>query len=356
MDLLKKYKRIIKAVFGVTIALIIFLTVQAIYETDNWKPFDVDFNTKDHIISAYGSLIGGILAFLSILFVLYQVYEQREQILIEKQETENDKKQDLKDRLLLLINYLGTLQKDIISHGKRMEVFYKAEQNKPADMNTIYFNANKNFERVVEMDVLSNFKAFQSFYKNSTEDWQKLFNNLYELAEFYNEAFKDLKKKYQLHINDKVKTLKLISKDMQQFLNGISNLVDDYKKKYGAEDYLNHPWSHIANEYTPAHYAYLEEVQHRGEVPDFRHISDALLMPFIEAAMVIRNEMGFDDLGSRKLVEMASNIRKKIWEVETYSKQYAGDIEKQFTSYFNEGNKNLNELIEIKESIENKIM
>ncbi|MCB0463337.1 MAG: hypothetical protein KDC81_11590 [Flavobacteriaceae bacterium] len=355
MESLRLYKKIIKWVFWATIVLIVFLTAQAIYETDNWKLFDMDFNTRDHIISAYGALIGGVLAFLSILFVLYQVYEQREQILIEKQEATEEKVQDLRDRLLLLINYLTTLNKDIVAHGNRMEVFYKAEQDHPAAMNTVYFNVNKNFERVIEMDVLSNFKAFQHFFGNTSEDWQKLFINLYELAEFYNEAFKDLKRKYESHINDKVKTMKGIAVDMHNMLNAIARLVDDYRDKYGQEDYLKHSWSHLVNEYTPAHYAYLEEVKEKGDVPDFRYIADNLLFPFIKTAMDIRSNEGYDDMGSRDIIEVASTIRKKIWEVEEYSTQYAGDIEKQYNNYFCPDNESLKELMEIKSKIESKI-
>lgn len=355
MKSLQLYKKIIKWVFWGTIVLIIFLTLQAIYETDNWKLFDIDFNTRDHIISAYGSLIGGVLAFLSILFVLYQVYEQREQILNEKQEKEDEKIQDLKDRLLLLINYLKTLDKDIIAHGKRMVIFFKAEQGNPAMMNTIYFNVNKNFERVLEMDVLSNFKAFQHFFDNTSEDWQKLFINLYELAEFYNEAFKDLKKKYELHINDKVKTMKGISLEMNNMLTANGRLIDDYRAKYGSENYLKYSWSKIVNEYTPTHYNYLKETEQKGELPDFRYISDNLLLPFIEDAMEIRSAEGFDEMGSRDIIEKASTIRKKIWEAEVYSLQYAEDIEKQYNFYFKSDNETLKELNDIKEKIESLV-
>lgn len=355
MESLSRYKRIIKWLFWLTVALIVFLTIEAIYATDNWLWFKVDFNSRDHIIAAYGTLIGGVLAFLSILFVLYQVYEQREQIINEKQEVENDKKQDLKDRLLLLTNYLLTLKNDILKHGERMEVFYKEEKEKPASMNTIYFNTNKNFERVIEMDILSNFKAFQLYFGNDGNDWQKQFVNLYEIADFYNEAFKDLKKKYEFHINDKVKTMKLIAQDMQELLNRIAKLVDDYRVSFGPEDYLKFSWSHLANEYTPAHYAYLQEVQDKGDVPDFRHISDNLLLPFLKTAMDIRRDEGYDQLGSRDIVEIASNIRKKVWEVEVYSLQYAGDIEKQFNNYFSPENENINELNRVKELIDTKI-
>lgn len=355
MESLQQYKRIIKWVFWTTIVLIIFLTIQAIYETDNWKAFAIDYNTRDHIISAYGTLIGGVLAFLSILFVLYQVYEQREQIIREREEVSEDKRQDLKDRLMLLTNYLLTLKNDIIKHGERMEVFYKKEKENPSFTNSIYFNTNKNFERVIEMDILSNFKAFQLYFNDEGNDWQRQFINLYEIADFYNEAFKDLKKKYELHTTDKVKTLKLIAKDMGDMLNAIAKLVDDYRTKYGAEDYLTKPWSILVNEYTPAHYVYLQEVQNNGEVPDYRHISNELLMPLISSAMEIRNDIGYDDMGSRDIIEMASNIRKRIWEVETYSLQYADDIEKQYTNYFSADNESYTRLSEIKTLIDEKL-
>lgn len=349
------YKKIIKLVFWTTLLSIAFLTFQAIYSTDNWQWFNVDFNNKDHIIGAYGTLIGGVLAFLSILFVLYQVYEQREQLILEKEESENEKKEDLKDRLLLLTNYLRTLKSDIIKHGVRMEAFFQAEKTSPSTMNTMYFNTNKNFERVIEMDILSNFRAFQLYLNNDDMDWQKQFINLYEIADFYNEAFKDLKKKYSSHIEDKVAKQKQIASDITEFLNANSRLVDDYRIKYDPDNYLNHPWSALINDYSLIHYDYLKEVQANGEVPDFRHISNGLLLSFISTAMDIRRDIGFDDLGSRNIVELASSIRKKIWEVEVYSIQYAEDIEKQFNNYFSRQNENINELERVKGLIISKI-
>ncbi|MCB0462403.1 MAG: hypothetical protein R2816_07580 [Flavobacteriaceae bacterium] len=47
MKLLRLYKKIIKWVFWATIALIVIITAHAIYETDNWKFFDMDLNTPD---------------------------------------------------------------------------------------------------------------------------------------------------------------------------------------------------------------------------------------------------------------------------------------------------------------------
>ena len=349
------YKRVIKFLFFAIIGFLIFITSQAINETDNWEPFNIDFDSRNHIILAYGSLLGGILAFLSILFVLYQVYEQREQIITEKQELENEKLIDLKDRLLLLTNYLKTLEKDILSHGERMEAFFNAEKENPSEMNTMYFNTNKNFERVIEMDILSNFKAFQAFYSKDEENWQKHFVDLYEITDFYNEAFKELKKKYELHIDDKVKTMKSISLDMRNLLDSNSRLVDRYMEEHGKEEYLDFPWSNLMNKYTYAHYTYINEIKEEDETPNFRHISDNLLLKLIDQAMILRKDIGYDNKGSRNIIELASTIRKEIWQVEEYSKQYAENLEEFFDDYFCFDKNNLNELKSIKLKIERKI-
>lgn len=343
MKSLSHYKMIIKVVLLLTIALIVFLTFQAIYETDNWEPFNIDFDSRNHIILAYGSLLGGILAFLSILFVLYQVYEQRQQILTEKEEAKNKKKQDLRDRLQLLSSYLGTMQNDIKSQGKRLKEFIDAEKENPSVINYMLFNTNKNFERVIEMDMISNFKAFQSFFCDN--DWQDQFINLYDITDFYNESFKELKEKHSRHIEDKVKRQMQISYDFRKLMNANSKLLTDYRKYYGKEIYLEKSWSRLANEIIYKNEAYMKDIDDKGDIPNFRDISDNLLKPFIDKAVDIVSDEGFDKFGSITIVELASNIRKEIWLVETYSKQYADNLETFYEKYFSSKNKNLEELL-----------
>ncbi|WP_347374481.1 hypothetical protein [Aequorivita sp. Q41] len=354
MDSLAKYKKIIKWVFWLTLLLISYLTLQAIYETDDWQWFNMDFNKRDHIIGAYGTLIGGVLAFLSILFILYQVYEQREQINEEKNEAEIIKKEDLKDRLLLLSVFLKTVIVDLIKNGENMEEFYNAEQSAPSTMNRMYFIINKNFQRITALDDLSMYRAIKMYFKDE-EDWQKQFLNLYSIIDFYSEALVELRDKYSLHINDKVSQQKTISTDMQSFLTANARLVDDYLIKYGSEKYLKYPWPTLINDFTPDYYEYIEEMQDNGKVPDFRYLSDNLFKDFIVEAMNIRRDYGYDDLGSRNIVELVSSIRKKIWEVELYSLQYADDIEKQYKNYFTKENDFINQLKEIKKLIDTKV-
>lgn len=354
MKSLKAYKSIIKWVFWLTLALIAFLTLQAIYATDNWKWFNVDFNKRDHIIGAYGTLIGGVLAFLSILFVLYQVYEQREQIIQEKKDAEIERKQDLKDRLLLLSDFIKSILNDIVSNGEQMEQFYKAEKAAPSTMNTMQFSINKNFQRITQMDDLSMYRAIKLYLKDE-ENWQKHFLNLYELLDFYSEALLDLRAKYKYHTDDKVKELKQIGANMEKMLNLNAKFIDDYLTRYGENKYLNQPWSSLINNFSLEYHTYLKQVIEAGDVPNFRYISDKIIVPFIKNAMETRRTVGYDAAGSREIVELSSTIRKKIWEVETYSLQYANDVEKQFNNYFSQNNSNITQLSDIKVLIDSKL-
>ena len=142
---------------------------------------------------------------------------------------------------------------------------------------------------------------------------------------------------------------------MEKMLNLNAKFIDDYLTHFGENEYLNQPWSSLINTLSLEYHTYLNQVIEGGNVPNFRYISDNFFQPFIKKAMEIRNAEGYDAVGSREIVELTSTIRKKIWEVETYSMQYANDIEKQYTNYFSNDNVNINELRDIKKLIDGKL-
>ena len=86
MKEIKLYKKFLIVATALILLFLIYLTADVIGETKNWKYFDIDFENKNNIVSGYGTLIGGILSFLSILFVLFGLLEQRLQILKEKKD------------------------------------------------------------------------------------------------------------------------------------------------------------------------------------------------------------------------------------------------------------------------------
>ena len=68
----KNYKIIKNIIIGFSIILLILLiifTVDIINDEPEWAWFDIDFDNSK--VSNYGTLIGGLLSFLAILFVIF---------------------------------------------------------------------------------------------------------------------------------------------------------------------------------------------------------------------------------------------------------------------------------------------
>lgn len=347
----KTSKKIIIGISLFFIGLILILLFQLIAETDNWKWFAVDYNGQADEISAYGSLLGGILSFLSVLFVLYTIFETRQQIQAEQLEKRNDERLSKLNRLKLVSNILISTIDEIKSQGEAMSEFYQAEKAEPSKMHMIYWNTNRHFGRLMNLDFLEMFKAFEEFFSDDP-NWNKTLLNLYSLNDFYGDAFSELKQKYRDQIDWKVSEQKLIGKEMNILLDKATDVIDNYREWLGGINFLQSQWASLFNDYVPSHYAYLDACLQAGEMPDFRHISNNLLLPLIKSAMAIRESEGFDRRGSREVVSLASNIRKRINEVEVYCKQYAGDIEKQYVNYFSLENESLRLYQSIKEKID----
>lgn len=354
MNKIKLHKNILIGITSFIVILIIIFTFDVISETENWSFLNIDFKNKNNVISAYGSLIGGILAFLSILFVLYGLLEQRQQILDEKEFKEITENLELQDKLKLISSFLKSTTKTIIAHGEILKEFFIKENESPSVINTMYFEANENFNRIINMDSLSIYKAIR---KNFSDDkkWENIFLNIYSLIDFYSEGLKDLKLKYESHISTKFNEQKKVADKTNKLLELSAELVDNYKSEF-PDDYMRYGWVRLANNFTSKYYSYLDECDKTKKPTNFRIVSDNFLLPLLESAMILRKEIGYQFPVSRKLVVEASIIRKKINEIEFQSVHYSRDIEKQYNEYFQKESPHLKELLRIKEQIENKIV
>lgn len=353
MNKINLYKKILIGITTLILLLIVIFTIDVIRETPDRLFLNIDFENKNNIVSAYGTLIGGILAFLSILFVLFGLLEQRQQIINEKAEKEAEYAQELKDQLKLLSSYFKSTIKDILNQGKTFSEYSKKEQAEPSEMNTMHFTANKNFTRIIDMDPLSIYKAVRTNFQTD-ENWENMFLNIYSIFDFYSDGLRELREKYESQIDFKVKEQRKISFEIRSFLNSCSSLVDKYKIKH-PKKYMSYAWVQLVNDFTPQYYAYLEDCKQNDKPSSLRFISDNFLLPFLAEAMKLRDDPGYEKPICRKLVVSASNIRKDISEIEFNCIHYARDIEKQFNEYFSEENKHLKELKRLKLEIDNKL-
>lgn len=331
--------------------LLIIFTINAINDQPDWAWFDIDFENEK--VSNYGTLISGLLSFLAILFVIFGIVEEREKREKDKQEEKNKVIENYRNRLKLLKSLLIKITDEIKEQGKRMSEYYIQELKHPTQPNITYFSANKSFNRIIEMDYIANYESIQYFFEND-ESWEKMFLNLNSYVDFYSEVLIEHKKKYQNHIQDKVSRHKEISNLCLDFLNLCSKQIEKYKIYIG-DKYLEQKWVVLCNDFIPAYYDYLEECETKQEATNFKVLSDTFFLSFLKEAMKHREEIGLDDYYSEELIHLAAKIRKKIYEVEMYSIQYAENIKYYFNEYFDENCQDIKNLKAITQRISNKL-
>ena len=142
--ILHKYKAIkwtVLAVSIVSLILLIIFTCDIINDEPNWAWFDIDFDNQK--VSNYGTLISGLLSFLAILFVIFSLADQREQLKDEKEEQKLVTFQEYKSRLKLIKSLLINMLAEIKLQGVRMEKFFTEEHKNPTQSNVTYFGSYK---------------------------------------------------------------------------------------------------------------------------------------------------------------------------------------------------------------------
>jgi len=348
----KTLKKIILVFSILLISLLIIFTIDIINDEPNWAWFDVDFDNPK--VANYGTLISGLLSFLAILYVIFGIAEQREQFENERNDKNKEVIKGYENRLKLLRSLLVKITDEIKEQGKRMEKFYKDELKNPTQPNVTHFSANKSFNRILEMDYLMNYQSIQHFFQED-KNWEKMFLNLNSYVDFYSEALLEHREKYQSHILDKVNAHKEISNLCLDFMNIGSKLIENYRVSLGLQEYLKNKWVIIFNDFVPAYYQYMDECKQKQEATNFKLLSETFFLKFLEYAMQVREEIGFDDLGSEELVRLASTIRKKIYEIEMYSVQYAENIKYYFDEYFDENCQDFKNFTDITEQLEDKL-
>lgn len=337
---------------AIMLLLLGIFTIDVINEEPDWAWFNIDFDNPK--VSNYATLISGLLSFLAILFVIFNITEQREQLERERKDKKDEVIKDYENRLKLLKSLLLNVTSEIKEQGKRMKAYYKIELEHPTQPNMTHFSANKSFNRMLEMDYSMNYQVFQHFFEND-DNWEKTFLNLSSYVDFYSESLVEHRQKYQNHIQDKVKRHREISDMCATFLNLCAEQIEKYRTELGTHKYLENEWVIICNDFIPAYYDYFEECKIERKPTDFRILSDDFFLVFLKNSMILRNKNGFDDYNSEKLVRTASKIRKKIYEVEMYSVQYAENIKYYFDEYFDENSKSYKNFEVILEKVKQRV-
>jgi hypothetical protein len=319
--------------------------MKVIFQTENPSLFDIDFDKKDHIVSSYGTLVGVLLTFLSIVFVIYTIIQQKQQYDNDKFEEKEKEKNSLFDRLKLVNNLLSEISSHISDTGKEMETFFIAEKESPLKSNKMSFYTNKNYYRLLELDYLSIFNSFQEY--SNDEDKTKSFNNLYKKVDFYSESIVEQKEKYQYHIKDKFKRKFKIANELNSVMDNASKIIEEYKIDLSENDsYKTNEWYKLLNGLIAFYYERIP----KDDEADYEKIDKEVLLLFLEEANEVRKVIGFEKK-TQDLVLQIAGIRKQLFSIKMESINFGEQMERRFNDYYSSESKSFQELTELKEHI-----
>lgn len=351
------YNRIFKITLTICIIFIfisIWLSVDVINETGTWYLFNVDFTNKSDIISAYASLLSGVLFFLSILFLILDMINQRRKTQAESLKEKKAKKRELKDRLKIISTFIEDIKKNILDQGDNLTEYYKAEERNPTLSNQCYFRINKATSTLLELDIMTTYNAFQKL-KPGKEDWEKNFLNVHKILHFYNDVFPHLQENYNGQIKDKVALKNDISRHVEVFLAQFSNfhnvLAADYKSSPNAKfkEVLD-----FCDGFLKSYEAQIKEDKEIGDSNLTSYLRD-YYEPFTkEAVTLIKKYTDFTQSISPFLQQMG-HIIASVEKLEALGLNYAADLKTNTKSYFTEESEQLIKLSKIKTDIDSVI-
>ena len=344
MTTLKNIKVGLWIVGSILIIVIGFCTVNVLTITKN-PAFSIDFENKHQIIGGYASLIGAILSFLSIVFVLYNIVQQSHQYEEEKKAKEKKEIDSLFDRILLIDNVLNEITKHIINTGEEMSKFSSAERAKPLVSNFLDFYSSKQFYRLLELDYNSIYKAFQQFL---VTDKEKYFNNLYSITDFYSEALPELKEIIKLHLSHKYNRRLDLVNDVKRILDLSSDIIKNIKETT-PDNYENSELYAMCNSLILDYYELVRRNDKDNEETDFEELSASVFFPFIENYLKLDPHL--KNTNAEIVANKISSVRKDIHSIRIEALDMANQIESRQKLYFIKSSKYIEKIEEIQSAL-----
>jgi hypothetical protein len=358
-------RKIYRWIFGTTLVIIciifIFLailSIDAANETDNWQFLNFDFTKRNNIISAYGGLLGAILSFITILFVILDLIYQRRQKTIEIEEKEDIRIQELKDSLSLVQVFIDRLHKNNIDQSKIARDYVQKEKTEPTEMNRMSFYPNTYPKLILEIDRKNIFKALQEF---KPVDWQNTFIDIIKIPDFYDKSSEELSGKHQIHLNKKYKH----SSEIGQKLDVLIDKVLDARNKFILENslpketLLENPMFIVLNTFKEATVKITKERKVKteaGKKPD--EISSSLMefrkdivSPLFDGIMELYRSKQEVPENIEEIHSLTQYFLRQTEKLIKDSNDYADHIEYYNKKYLSEESEFQKRLIEVSEKI-----
>ncbi|WP_421824305.1 hypothetical protein [Flagellimonas oceanensis] len=349
------YKKVIWIV-GLAIILIIgFVTFKAIYENPNWEWFNLDFTKRTDLITSYGTLIGGLLAFLSTLVVAYGLVDQNEKLLISKNEERQREIIGYRDNLILLSSFLTSIIDNIQNQGKTLNKFIQSELKNPTLANVTGFSVNKNFERIIEMDYSMIYKSIRHFMHDQQE-WEKEFLNMYSVLDFYKEIIPHIMVNYQSQQAEKTQRKNEISDLVNDFLFNLSEVRNEIIVHSSEVERRKNQWFKVIDEFHSNYQLYIEEMKKgRDKESDLSLLRNEYFLPFHENLVKIKKGNWPEKFNESTLIDVVGALSIKIQKLEGFSRNYILNLKDTYKNYLYPSSENLVKLKRLKSKIDRSI-
>lgn len=313
--------------------IVVYITGMAIVNNNALFNFGYINFSKDEV-GNYSSLLGTLVGLFGVVLLVETLWLQFKQFKASEKQKEIDEKLDWYYKLSLLEVDLTSILNDIEKKSVKIKEYFEAEKNDPLYTHLLFRTPSRNYQRILELDRLSIYKAFKNFlgYK---EDWLKVFNNLFSIIDFLPEVFKDIYDKYENHYKDIFEQKMKVRDDLIGLMTEAAKILTLYKTEKG-DDYLNYPASSAANEMIRRYYEVIgESFDENGNMKsetDFKKIEQNVLKVFITEYLLQRDNPRNFDSRLELLAEIASKMRKDIFLIKSRVLEFSENIELQYNS------------------------
>lgn len=331
-------------ILGIAIFFIIFSFIAPIIFVNEAISPKLDFTKTGSIGDTIGGIMNPFIALVGILLTFLAFYMQikanqiQKQLFLdglkaEKKKEEELEKKDAEYKLKLLRSDLETILQDIEDKAKRIKEYYEAERSKPFNNNLLFRTPSNKYNRILDLDRLSIYIGFKLFLSND-EKWLKSFNRLYSVLDYLPLFFEEIYNIYESHSKVKYEKKTEVSEMLLSFNNLGSQLLSSYKLEFNDFRYLEYPASNIVNNAMAKYYEIIKKnYDETGKFiseTDYDEFNKDMLFPFIESALFQREDPATFDRRLEPIIQIASDIRKKIHSIKQESIWFSGNVQEQY--------------------------
>ncbi|MDP2160675.1 MAG: hypothetical protein Q8K02_09350 [Flavobacterium sp.] len=266
------------------------------------------------IMNPFIALVGVLLTFLAFYMQIKANHLQRE-LFINGLEAEKNKiaEAEAKEhitRLKVVKALINSITKYYRKNGDQLKEYIELEKKFPLKTNIFNSSTSSSYQNFMKIDLLETYNSLSFYFKDKEIDWEKDFIKVLDNLDFYDKMIKELRERYNSHVNKKFNILTETGEKLNAIMNDIlvnSDLKDN-----------THNQAFFDNTIVEA---------------NFEKLQTDFLIPIIKDILQL-----FKDSGNpifQNFIERLSYVNKKIGGEKFQALNHVNNFEEYYNNYFN---------------------